>query len=150
MTEESAYRKELREFPSSLFATPSVLGVLCPMSTAIASPNLPVVVIICRNLWITATENARRRNIYSRRRAVGILYRAVDSSGSTIDFLLSPYRDAVAAKSFLQLVIAQSGRIRPRVINVDCHPAYPVRSHAMLLRRCLRRSAYSLGAEELL
>jgi len=51
------------------------------------------------------------------------LYRAVDSAGDTIDFLLSPYRDRIAAKGFLQLAL--SGRIRPRVINVDGHPAYP-------------------------
>jgi transposase-like protein len=31
------------------------------------------------------------------------LYRAVDSTGETIDFLLSPKRDAIAAKQFLQL-----------------------------------------------
>jgi transposase-like protein len=53
------------------------------------------------------------------------LYRAIDSAGNTIDFLLSPYRDTCAAKSFLQLAIAQAGRIQPRVINVDGHPAYP-------------------------
>jgi len=53
------------------------------------------------------------------------LYRAIDSAGNTIDFLLSPYRDAIAAKAFLQLAIAQAGRIHPRVINVDGHPAYP-------------------------
>jgi IS6 family transposase len=51
------------------------------------------------------------------------LYRAVDSAGDTIDFLLSPKRDRVAAKGFLQLAL--SGRSRPRVINVDGHPAYP-------------------------
>ncbi|HTF61387.1 MAG TPA: IS6 family transposase, partial [Edaphobacter sp.] len=32
------------------------------------------------------------------------LYRAIDSAGNTIDFLLSPERDRIAAKSFLQLV----------------------------------------------
>jgi hypothetical protein len=53
------------------------------------------------------------------------LYRAVDSAGNTIDFLLSPYRDLIAAKSFLQLAVAHAGRIQPRVINVDGHPAYP-------------------------
>ncbi len=47
----------------------------------------------------------------------------MDSAGDTIDFLLSPYRDRIAAKGFLQLAL--SGRIRPRVINVDGHPAYP-------------------------
>src|SRR5215469_9963638 len=52
------------------------------------------------------------------------LYRAVDSSGETIDFMLSPYRDLTAAKLFLRLALSWSGVIRPRVINVDGHPAY--------------------------
>ena len=33
------------------------------------------------------------------------LYRAVDSTGETIDFLLSSKRDAVAAKHFLQIAM---------------------------------------------
>ena len=53
------------------------------------------------------------------------LYRAIDSAGNTIDFLLSPNRDRVAAKRFLQLALGRAGQIRPRVINVDGHPAYP-------------------------
>jgi transposase-like protein len=52
------------------------------------------------------------------------LYRAVDSAGDTIDFLLSPKRDRIAAKPFLQLALLQTGQLRPRVINVDAHPAY--------------------------
>ena len=51
------------------------------------------------------------------------LYRAVDSAVDTIDFLLSPNRDLIAAKCFLRLALS-AGRIRPRVINVDGHPAY--------------------------
>jgi len=51
------------------------------------------------------------------------LYRAIDSAGDTIDFLLSPNRDLIAAKGFLQLALS-AGRTRPRVINVDGHPAY--------------------------
>ena len=67
------------------------------------------------------------------------LYRAVDSAGDTIDFLLSPNRDRVAAKGFLQLAL--SGRNRPRVINVDGHPAYPgvideLRKSGELSQRC--------------
>ena len=53
------------------------------------------------------------------------LYRAVDSFGDTVDFMLSPKRDAIAAKHFLRLALAHAGQIRPRVINVDGHPAYP-------------------------
>ena len=52
------------------------------------------------------------------------LYRAVDSEGNTIDFMLSPHRDLIAAKHFLQLALWRTKPIRPRVINVDGHPAY--------------------------
>lgn len=34
------------------------------------------------------------------------LYRTLDSEGNTIDFLLSPYRDRMAAKHFIQLSAA--------------------------------------------
>ena len=51
------------------------------------------------------------------------LYRAVDSGGETIEFMLSPRRDLIAAKLFLRLALA--GGPPPRVINVDGHPAYP-------------------------
>jgi IS6 family transposase len=51
------------------------------------------------------------------------LYRAIDSAGDTIDFLLSPNRDLIAAKGFLRLALS-AGPMRPRVINVDGHPAY--------------------------
>jgi IS6 family transposase len=34
------------------------------------------------------------------------LYRAIDSAGDTIDFLLSPNRDLIAAKGFLQLALS--------------------------------------------
>jgi IS6 family transposase len=51
------------------------------------------------------------------------LYRAVDSTGATIDFLLSAKRHAAAAKRFLQKAL--QGHPRPRVINVDGNPSYP-------------------------
>jgi len=53
------------------------------------------------------------------------LYRAVDSSGETIDFLLSEQRDAATAKRFLVNALAETAPVRPRVINVDGHAAYP-------------------------
>src|SRR5947209_10665300 len=53
------------------------------------------------------------------------LYRAVDSTGSTIDFLLSATRDAGTAKSFFQKALGSPGRPKPRVINVDGNPSYP-------------------------
>ena len=76
------------------------------------------------------------------------LYRAIDSAGNTIDFLLSPYRDFAAARAFLQLAVTQAGRVQPRVINVDGHPAYraaieDLKRSGELSRRCrCRRSRY--------
>ena len=46
------------------------------------------------------------------------------SEGNTIDFMLSWYRDRIAAKHFLQLALQRVGHLRPRVISVDGHPAY--------------------------
>jgi IS6 family transposase len=53
------------------------------------------------------------------------LYRAVDSTGDTIEFLLSPKRDADAAKRFFQKALRWPNHPCPRVINVDGNPAYP-------------------------
>jgi transposase, IS6 family len=53
------------------------------------------------------------------------LYRSVDSTGATIDFLLSATRDADAAKRFFQKALRSQHHARPRVINVDGNPAYP-------------------------
>jgi len=51
------------------------------------------------------------------------LYRAVDSEGNTIDFMLSPNRDLTAAKHFLQLAMWRTREVHPRVINVNGHPS---------------------------
>jgi IS6 family transposase len=52
------------------------------------------------------------------------LYRAVDSTGQTIDFLLTDRRDAAAAKRFFRRAL-QNDNSMPRVINVDKNLAYP-------------------------
>ena len=69
------------------------------------------------------------------------LYRAVDSTGATIDFLLSARRDAAAAKRFFQKALRSPGHPRPRVINVDGNPSYPraiaeLKQTGELGRRC--------------
>ena len=60
--------------------------------------------------------------------ATGPIYIVFISCGGfrcdTIEFLLSPTRDAIAAKLFLQLALRSGAHIRPRVINVDGHQAY--------------------------
>src|SRR3954447_12227606 len=53
------------------------------------------------------------------------LYRAVDSHGQTIDFLLSAKRDAEAAKRFFRKALAQPHTVNARTITVDKNPAYP-------------------------
>ncbi len=53
------------------------------------------------------------------------LYRAVDSQGNTLDFLLRAKRDAAAAERFLQKTLNASHTQMPRVINVDKNAAYP-------------------------
>ncbi len=52
-------------------------------------------------------------------------YRAVDSRGQTIDFLLSAKRDAAAAKRFFRKALGQPHTVNPRTITVDRNPAYP-------------------------
>src|SRR3984885_718813 len=74
------------------------------------------------------------------------LYRALDSTGQTIDFLLTAKRDTAAAKRFLRRAIEVSGSAMPRVMNVDKNPAYPAAVEALkaaavipnrvVLRRC--------------
>jgi transposase, IS6 family len=53
------------------------------------------------------------------------LYRAVDSRGQTIDFLLAAKRDAEAAKRFFRRALVQPHTVNPRAITVDKNAAYP-------------------------
>ena len=53
------------------------------------------------------------------------LYRAVDSTGATVDFLLSAKRDAAAAERFLAKALGGENHPAPRVINTDEHAGYP-------------------------
>jgi IS6 family transposase len=52
------------------------------------------------------------------------LYRAVDSLGNTIDFMLSAKRNMHAAKLFFKKAFKASHSSKPRVVNVDKNPAY--------------------------
>jgi transposase-like protein len=60
--------------------------------------------------------------------------------------LPSPKRDHVAAKGFLQPALWQAGQFRPRVLNVDVHPAsaieQPKRSGELGQRCRSRRAPY--------
>jgi len=52
-------------------------------------------------------------------------YRAVDSLGQTIGFLLSAQRNAVSARRFFHKVLAQPHPVNPRTVTADKNPAYP-------------------------
>ena len=54
------------------------------------------------------------------------LYRAVDSEGNTLDFILSAKRDGKAAAIFFRKVLKGEHTQAPRVINVDKNAAYPI------------------------
>jgi transposase-like protein len=78
------------------------------------------------------------------------LYRAVDSRGASIDFLLSAHRDAAAAKRFFQRALQTPSHPRPRVINVDGNPSYPkvvaeLKQERRLGRRCRCRTCAYLN-----
>src|SRR5260370_42081386 len=53
------------------------------------------------------------------------LYRAVDSTGASLDFLLSAKQDAAAAKRFLATALGTTNHPAPRVITTAGHAPYP-------------------------
>ena len=53
------------------------------------------------------------------------LYRAVDSNGNSLEFRLTPTRDAGAAEAFFRKLLEAPHTVAPRVINVDKNAAYP-------------------------
>jgi transposase-like protein len=53
------------------------------------------------------------------------LYRAIDSDGDTLDFMLSTKRNRTAAKRFFKKALSSNHNQIPRVITVDKNPAYP-------------------------
>jgi IS6 family transposase len=72
------------------------------------------------------------------------LYRAVDSSGQTIAFLLTAKRGTSAAKRFFRRGMAHPGKALPRGINVDQNRAYPaavaeLKRDGTIRRRCQLR-----------
>jgi transposase, IS6 family len=53
------------------------------------------------------------------------LYRAVDSAGDTIEFILSAKRDVSAAKRFFKKLMRADHRRLPFTIGTDKHASYP-------------------------
>jgi IS6 family transposase len=78
------------------------------------------------------------------------LYRAIDSTGATIDFLLSALRDADAAKLLFRRALADRSHPQPRVINADLAPIYSsaivdIKKDGTLRRRCRHRPVQYLN-----
>ena len=78
------------------------------------------------------------------------LYRAIDSAGATIDFLLSARRDAHAAKQLFCKALNDPSHPQPRVINTDLAPIYAsaipaIKKEGTLRRRCRHRPVQYLN-----
>ena len=78
------------------------------------------------------------------------LYRAIDSTGATIDFLLSVLRDAAAAKRLFRRALRDSSHPQPRVINTDQARLYGAaiagaKTEGTLRRRCRHRPVQYLN-----
>ncbi|MDD9304797.1 MAG: IS6 family transposase [Desulfobacter sp.] len=67
------------------------------------------------------------------------LYRAVDSRGNTIDFLLRSRRNMESAKRFFKKMLRASNSSRPRVLSVDGNPAYPPAVKALKEKKLLNK-----------
>src|SRR5258706_9187034 len=78
------------------------------------------------------------------------LYRAIDSAGATIDFFLSAFRSADAAKRLFRKALSHPSHPQPRVINTDLAPIYgsaipDIKKDGTLHRRCRHRPVQYLN-----
>ena len=103
----------------------------------------------CRPFLKSTNRSYRVDETYIRIRGQDrYLYRAVDSTGQTINFLLTAKRDTAAAKRFLRKTLLDPANPQPRVINVDKNRAYPpaveqLQAEGIIQARChLRQSKY--------
>ena len=72
------------------------------------------------------------------------LYRAIDSTGATINFVLSGLRDAATATRLFRKALTDPSHPQPRVINTDQARLYGsaisgVKKEGLLRRRCRHR-----------
>jgi transposase, IS6 family len=80
----------------------------------------------CRPHLKSTTDSWRVDETYVKVKGAWMyLYRAVDSAGNTLEFLLSATRDTQAAKRFFSKALAAPHTCPPRVITADKNAAYP-------------------------
>ena len=83
-------------------------------------------------------------------RSASSLNRAIDSTGATIDFVLSGLRDAATAKRLFPKTLTNPSHRQPRVINTDQARLYRaaisgVKQEGILRRRCRHRPVQYLN-----
>jgi transposase-like protein len=83
-----------------------------------------VVTVIAFGIAIRELEQRLQRHLKPTKGRWCYLYRAIDSKGATIDFLLSALRDADAAKRLFRKALGDRSHPQPRVINTDLAPIY--------------------------
>src|SRR6476660_6814458 len=93
--------------------------------------------------------NAQSHQIWQKSRPVAFNL-ASDTTGATIDFLLSAKRDAAAAERFLGKALGGENHPAPRVINTDEHAGYPpaivrLKSASALKENCRHRPVQYLN-----
>jgi transposase-like protein len=76
------------------------------------------------------------------------LYRAVDSVGNTLDFMLSAKRDGKAAARFFRKVLKSQHTRILRVITVDKNAAYPIAIEALKMDETTLAVSAKQRAEE--
>jgi IS6 family transposase len=80
----------------------------------------------CRSQLNAANDSYRVDETYIKiKKQWHYLYRAVDSTGATLDFMLSATRDADAAERFFRKILDASHTTLPHVITVDENASYP-------------------------
>jgi transposase-like protein len=92
----------------------------------------------CRPLLKVTNDSYRVDETYIKiKKQWHYLYRAVDSTGATLDFMLSATRDADAAEQFFRKVLDAGHTRVPRVITVDQNAAYPAAFEVLQQERTL-------------
>jgi len=90
----------------------------------------------CRQLLRPTNDSWRVDETYIKvKGAWKYLYRAVDSNGNTLDFLLTAKRNAKAAKRFFLKTLKACHNQEPRVITVDKNAAYPKAINELIAKK---------------
>lgn len=97
-----------------------------PRSSALVQRSAPELGQRCRTHLKSAIDSWRVDETSIKVRGIWMYrYRAVDSAGSTLEFLHNLIRDAAATEPVFQKELGAAYTVAPRVITVNKHAAYP-------------------------